>query len=160
MKLTFFLLAMAMSFWTGMFFSSFQEEGSVEESARVTGIGGIFFKAEDPAKLAHWYKTHLGIELRAGAKPGEPQMFEWREKDNPKTIGVTVWAPFRKDTKYFAPSRAPFMINYRVNNLDVMLRQLRAAGVRVDSKVSNEANGRFGWAMDPEGNRFELWEPK
>ena len=74
--------------------------------------------------------------------------------------GYTVWALFRSDTKYFAPSEAPFMINYRVRNLDRMLAQLRANGVTVEAKISEEFNGRFAWIVDPEGNKVELWEPK
>jgi predicted enzyme related to lactoylglutathione lyase len=117
---------------------------------RVTGIGGIFFKAKDAAALREWYRTHLGIEI-------DPSYggcaFAWREP------GCTVWSPFSADTTYFAPSLAPFLINYRVRDLDAMLAQLRKAGVQVDEKIEDGPEGRFGWAMDPEGNRFELWQP-
>ncbi len=113
---------------------------------RVTGIGGIFFKSEDPAKLSAWYREHLGITPDGGVVVFSGE-------------GMTVWSPFAKSTTYFAPSQAPFMINYRVTNLDAMLAQLRAAGVKVDDKVDDSEYGRFGWAMDPEGNRFELWQP-
>jgi catechol 2,3-dioxygenase-like lactoylglutathione lyase family enzyme len=113
---------------------------------RVIGIGGIFFKANDPAKLAAWYREHLGVELASfgGAVFGP--------------TGDTVWSPFPQDTTYFGSDR-PFMINYRVASLDRMLAQLRAAGVSVDEKVDRSEFGNFGWAIDPEGNRFELWEP-
>ncbi len=113
---------------------------------RVLGIGGVFFKSQNPAELRQWYATHLGIP---DAEFGH--MFEGE--------GQTVWAPFEHDTTYFAPSEKPFMINYRVENLERMLAQLRAANVWVDEKVEAFNYGKFGWAMDPEGNRFELWEP-
>jgi predicted enzyme related to lactoylglutathione lyase len=122
---------------------------------RVTGIGGIFFKAQDPEKLQAWYQQNLGIAPSADGTP----IFEWRERENPDALASTVWAPFPADTNYFEPSTAPFMFNYRVRNLDAMLAQLRAAGATVDEKMHVMEFGRFGWAMDPEGNRFELWEP-
>jgi len=122
---------------------------------RVTGIGGIFFKARDPRALSDWYKRHLGI---APAAHGQVA-FEWRDKENPDSVGMTIWAPFSQDTKYFAPSQAPFMINYRVRDLHALLAELRREGVTVDDKVDESEFGRFAWVMDPEGNRVELWEP-
>jgi len=118
--------------------------------ARVTGIGGVFFKARDRAALIAWYKEHLGLD------PSEhgSVAFQWGDPN-----GVTVWGPFEHDTDYFDPSTAPFMINYRVDDLDGLLAKLRAAGVTVDDKVEEYDYGRFGWIMDPEGNRLELWEP-
>jgi predicted enzyme related to lactoylglutathione lyase len=124
---------------------------------RVTGIGGIFIKARDPKVLAAWYSDNLGVPRADGAVP---PLFRWRDHDDPKQAGTTVWGLFRSDTKYFAPSTAPFMINYRVNNLDGLLVRLRAAGVTVEPKVVEDFNGKFGWVMDPEGNKIELWEPK
>ena len=121
---------------------------------RVTGIGGIFLKARDPRALSAWYREHLGVPIEegqtygvftAGAAGGGPEH--------------TVWSAFPADTTYFAPSAAPFMVNYRVADLDRMLAQLRAAGAAVDERVEALEYGRFGWASDPEGNRFELWEP-
>lgn len=122
---------------------------------RVTGIGGIFFKSPDPAALVAWYRDHLGIqpEWDAGAT------FTWRRDDDPEQHGTTVWSAFPADTRYFEPADRPFMINYRVADLDAMLAQLRAAGVQVDERVEESEYGRFGWAMDPHGNRFELWQP-
>ena len=120
---------------------------------RVTGIGGVFFKAEDPARLRTWYRENLGIE---GDDWGT--FFKWHEDPRAAT-GGTVWAPFPRDTTYFAPSQASLMINFRVKDLDAMLEQLRTRGATVDEKIQVEPNGRFGWGMDPEGNRFELWEP-
>ena len=122
-------------------------EDQEDQVEHVTGIGGIFFKCKDPKALTAWYKTHLGIE--PGADGGV--MFT--------DGGPTVWAPFPNDTKYFGPGPAPIMINYRVANLDRMLAQLTAAGVAVDPKRDSAPYGKFGWATDPEGNRFELWEP-
>lgn len=120
----------------------------------VTGIGGIFFKAKDPAKLQDWYVANLGFQA---ADYGV--QFEWREKDARRTVGSTTWGVFPETTTYFDPTSAPFMINYRVSDLDGVLARLRAAGATVDDKVQDEGYGRFGWAIDPEGNRFELWEP-
>ncbi len=119
---------------------------------RVTGIGGIFFKARDPEGIKRWYQQHLGIKDPGGLS------FAWRHADDPERKGHTVWAPFSADTKYFAPSQAPFMINYRVADMDRLLAQLRQEGVEIDRREDSEY-GRFAWIMDPEGNRIELWEP-
>ena len=130
--------------------------------ARVTGIGGVFFKAQDPTQLSAWYQKHLGIASGGDevvAFPDGTVTFHWRERGNPDRVGYTVWGPFRQDTNYFEPSTKPFMLNFRVDDLDGMLTQLRRAGVQVDDKVEAYEYGRFGWAMDPEGNRIELWEP-
>ena len=124
---------------------------------RVTGIGGVFLKARDPKALGVWYKEKLGIPLR---DDGEWALLQWREREDPERVGTTVWSLFPSDSAYFAPSQAPFMINYRVRDLDRMLAQLRAQDVAVDSKVAEEFNGRFAWVVDPEGNKIELWEPK
>ena len=123
---------------------------------KVNGIGGIFFKSDDAPALRDWYRDHLGIHVDdyGGAS------FEWREKENPDVVAMTVWSPFPSTTKYFEPTRAPFMINYRVSDLDAMLAQLRSAGAVVEEKIEDTDYGRFGWATDPEGNRFELWQPK
>lgn len=119
---------------------------------KVTGIGGVFFKARDPQALAEWYNKNLGVPIDAGQSYG---MFTAGAGD------MTVWSTFPADTKYFGgDGSASSMLNYRVSNLDAMLEQLRAAGATVDEKVEDYDYGRFGWATDPEGNRFELWEPK
>lgn len=118
----------------------------------VLGIGGIFFKARDPQALAAWYRDHLGVPVEAGQTYGTLAAHAAGDK--------TVWSTFPVDTKYFGPNSAPLMLNYRVRNLDAMLAQLRAAGVKVEDRVEDYDYGRFGWATDPEGNRFELWEPK
>jgi predicted enzyme related to lactoylglutathione lyase len=122
---------------------------------RVTGIGGIFFRAPDPAALVAWYRDHLGIEPHWEAGT----VFAWRRAEAPDEHGTTVWSAFPEDTTYFGPGPQSFMINYRVDDLDAMIAQLRAAGAWVDEKVEESEYGRFGWAKDPEGNRFELWQP-
>ena len=122
---------------------------------RATGIGGIFFKAENPEKLGAWYAAHLGLPVESWGG----FQFHWRQDDAPEHRGYTAWSIFKGDTRYFDPSAKPFMINYRVENLDAVLEALRSEGVAVDPKVEESEYGRFGWAMDPEGNRIELWEP-
>jgi catechol 2,3-dioxygenase-like lactoylglutathione lyase family enzyme len=113
---------------------------------KVTGIGGVFFKAENADALRSWYREKLGIDV-------DPS---WGGAQ----FGDTVWTIFPSSTKHFDPSRKPYMFNYRVRNLDAMLAQLRAAGAKVEDKIDDTDYGRFAWAMDPEGNRIELWEPK
>lgn len=122
---------------------------------RVTGLGGVFFKADDAEKLYAWYEKHLGIKRH----PVDGVMFRWRHETAPEKPGMTVWSVFKKDTKYFEPSQANFMLNYRVANLDQLLEALKAEGVWIDEKREDSEYGRFAWIMDPEGNRIELWEP-
>lgn len=122
---------------------------------RVTGIGGIFFKAKDPKALGAWYRDHLGI----GVEEWGGAAFRWASPDNPSGTGTTIWSPFKEDTAYFAPSATSFMINYRVADLHALLAQLRAEGCDVDAKVEESEYGKFGWVIDPEGNKIELWEP-
>jgi predicted enzyme related to lactoylglutathione lyase len=111
---------------------------------KVTGIGGTFFRARDPDALKAWYTEHLGLPDAVFQSPA----------------GMLVWAPFDMDTDYFGPSGQQWMLNYRVDDLDAVLERLRTAGVEVlDKSHDQEGVGRFGWAVDPEGNRFELWEP-
>jgi catechol 2,3-dioxygenase-like lactoylglutathione lyase family enzyme len=124
-----------------------------EKMEEVTGIGGIFFKARDPARMAAWYRDHLGVPNKGGYAD-----FLWRLHDQPDEVGHTAWALFPTDTDYFGSGTAPFMINYRVSDLDRMIEQLRAAGVTID-KVDDSDYGRFAWISDPEGNRIELWQP-
>ena len=121
---------------------------------RVTGLGGIFFKAKDPKALYEWYRKHLGVE---SAPDGSGAM--WRDADHPEIPGCNVFAIFPAETTYFAASQSSFMVNFRVENLDELLQALREEGVEVDSKVEEHEYGKFGWIMDPEGNRIELWEP-
>ena len=121
---------------------------------RVTGIGGVFFKSKDPEKLYAWYEKHLGIK-RDPAAGGVS--FRW---DQDKAgAGMTAWAIFPDTTKYFQPSRANLMINYRVADIDALLEVLRQEGVEIDPHREDFDYGRFAWIMDPDGNRLELWEP-
>ena len=122
---------------------------------RVTGIGGIFFKARDPDALRAWYRSHLGIKVEEWGGAA----FRWNAADNPKGEGTTIWNIMASDSDYLAPSTSPFMINYRVDNLHQLVAALRAEGCAVDDKVDESEYGKFGWVMDPEGNRVELWEP-
>ena len=122
---------------------------------RVMGIGGIFFKATDKASLTAWNRDNLGVAVDqqwGGAT------FPWRE-NNPEGDAHTVWSPFAADTSYFAPSTKDFMVNFRVADLDAMLAQLRKNGCEVDDKVEDSEYGKFGWVMEPDGNRVELWQP-
>jgi predicted enzyme related to lactoylglutathione lyase len=118
----------------------------------VLGIGGVFFKARDPQALAAWYREHLGVPVESG------QTYATLKSSGADE--TTVWATFPNDTQYFGSSTSTFMVNFRVRNLDAMLDQLHAAGATVDERTEDHDYGRFGWATDPEGNRFELWEPR
>lgn len=120
---------------------------------RVTGIGGVFFKAKDPAKLRAWYKTHLGIAVQSWGGAS----FDWVDAKGEPTKGSTAW--FVSKGANFAPSTAPFMINYRVADLRGLLQVLREEGCEVLDKVEESEFGLFGWVMDPEGNKVELWQP-
>jgi len=118
---------------------------------RATGIGGIFFKATNPKELAAWYEKHLGIEF--GGKVYADFQFQEREK------GWTAFSLFEADTKYFEPSAKQYMINLRVENLDELLKVLREEGVHVFDETEDGDYGKFGWILDPEGNKIELWQP-
>lgn len=122
---------------------------------RVTGIGGIFFHAKDPAALRAWYQTHLGIDVQdwGGAA------FSWADSAGNPTRGTTVWSIGPAGGKQFAPSQAPFMINYRVADLAALLAALRQEGCEVLDKTDDSEFGKFGWVIDPEGNKVELWQP-
>ena len=123
--------------------------------ARVTGIGGVFFKSRgDHAALADWYQKHLGIPL----EPWGGAVLRWPD-DKADDKGLTVWSVAKSDTKWFAPSDASFMINYRVDDLAELLASLRAAGVEVVGGPESAENGKFAWIADPDGNKVELWEP-
>ena len=157
MKATFVVLVFVLGFVSGQIAVAQKPSSSAVPAERVTGIGGIFIKAREPKVLAAWYSDNLGVPRANGAIP---PLFQWRDHDDPQRVGNTVWGLFPSETKYFAPSTATFMINYRVNNLDRLLARLRAAGITVEPKVVEDFNGKFGWVMDPEGNKIELWEPK
>ena len=122
---------------------------------KVTGIGGIFFKCQDPKKIKEWYKTHLGLDTNDyGAT------FEWREDGDPTKKGSTTWSPFTDKTKYFEPSSKDFMINYRVENLEALVEDLKKEGVTVVDTIETYDYGKFVHILDMEGNKIQLWEPK
>lgn len=135
---------------------------------RVSGIGGVFFKARNPEETALWYEEHLGIQMepvgpgidgRVGQTQERSATFQWRHLENPDKVGMTVWAAFPESTRYFSPGKASFMINYRVADLDALLEALREEGVSIDDHRADFDYGRFAWITDPEGNRIELWQP-
>jgi predicted enzyme related to lactoylglutathione lyase len=121
---------------------------------RVIGIGGIFFKTEDREAMRTWYSQHLGIKSETWGAT-----FDWLRDDDEKAKTYTAWSPFKKDTPYFAPSEKPFMINYQVENLHELLAILRKEGVHVFDETEESEFGKFGWILDPEGNKIELWQP-
>lgn len=122
---------------------------------RVTGIGGIFFQAKDPVALRAWYKDHLGIDVQAWGGAA----FTWADGEGNPTRGTTVWSIGASTGNQFAPSTSPFMINYRVDDLAGLLQALRNEGCEVLEKTDDSEYGKFGWIMDPEGNKVELWQP-
>jgi predicted enzyme related to lactoylglutathione lyase len=122
---------------------------------RVTGIGGIFMTAKDPKALCDWYKKHLGIDVQ----PWGGAAFDWTDSEGNPTKGTTAWSIGPADGKHFAPSKSTFMVNYRVEDLAGLLKALREEGCNVLDKTDDSEYGKFGWVMDPEGNKVELWEP-
>ena len=130
--------------------------GTRDMMAKVTGIGGVFFKSTgDRTALAAWYQEHLGMMLEdfGGA------ILRWPE-DTASDRGLTVWHVAASDSKWFSPSQSSFMINYRVDDLDALLEQFRARDVKIVQGPESHENGKFAWIMDPDGNKVELWEPK
>ena len=122
---------------------------------RVTGIGGVFIKARDPKALAVWYDRHLGFSFGENLYVS----FKWVNENNPAVPGNTIFSFFKQDSKYFEPSASPFMINFRVKDLKALLGKLKEEGVQIIGDIQEEEYGKFGWIMDPEGNKIELWEP-
>ena len=123
--------------------------------ARITGIGGVFFKSKsDHKSLSAWYERHLGLRL----EPWGGAMLKWPE-DKAGDEGVTVWNVAEKDTQWFSPSESSFMINYRVDDLDGLVAQLRKDGIAILKGPDSDENGSFAWLLDPDGNKVELWQP-
>jgi len=122
---------------------------------RVTGIGGIFLTAKDPGALRAWYKRHLGIDVQDWGGTA----FRWVDDAGTPVGGTTVWSIAGSPNEYFAPSKSPFMVNYRVADLQGLLQMLRAEGCQVMDKTDDSEYGKFGWVIDPEGNKVELWQP-
>lgn len=121
---------------------------------KVTGFGGLFFKAADAQKSRNWYAEHLGIPMESWGV-----MFPWLEKENPEKEGYTVFSPFKHDTDYMSPSTQPFMINFRVDDLHALLAQLKKEGIECIGEPYEDDFGKFGWILDPDGVKIELWEP-
>ncbi|WPU96345.1 VOC family protein [Mucilaginibacter sabulilitoris] len=155
-KLIFILLLIVISFGSGFAFKAALTTSTRQTAGlkRVTGIGGIFFKCKDPAKVRAWYQTHLGLHTNQyGA------VFEWRQGADTLKKGFTQWSPFAEKTTYFEPSGKDFMINYRVENLAELIVQLKKEGVAVLDTMETVDYGKFVHIMDIEGNKIELWQP-
>ena len=157
MKILLLTLVLAMAFSFGFASKTLltqQNNLNTTKMGKVTGIGGVFFKCKDAKKISAWYKTHLGMETNDyGAN------FEWREDKDPSKKGSTQWSPFSETTKYFEPSTKDFMINYRVENLEALVAQLKTEGVTVVDQIETYDYGKFIHIMDIEGNKVQLWEP-
>ena len=148
--------ALTLSFGLGFAFNNLIKATSNHEAkiGRVTGLGGIFFKCKDPANMNAWYKAHLGINTNQyGA------VFEWRHATDSTKKGFTNWNPFKLTTKYFGPSNQDFMIDYRVDNLAVLVENLKKEGVTIADTMQTANYGKFIHIVDVEGNKVELWEP-
>lgn len=122
---------------------------------RVTGIGGVFFTAKDPVALCAWYKRHLGIDVQEWGGAA----FPWVDAKGDPVKGTTAWSIGAAGGDLFAPSKSNFMVNYRVDDLAALLQALKAEGCNVLEKVDDSEYGKFGWVLDPEGNKVELWQP-
>ena len=148
------ILALAISFGFGFAYHSILINQEQTKMKRVTGIGGIFFKCKDPENIKQWYKIHLGFDTDPyGTK------FEWRQPEDSTKKGYTIWSPFPEKTDYFEPSTKDFMINYRVENIEALVEELKKEGVTVLDKIETYDFGKFVHILDPEGNKIELWEP-
>lgn len=155
-KRIFITLSLLASFGLGFAFKSMTTKTTNDEPPmkKVTGIGGIFFKCKDPQKVREWYQTNLGLNTnKYGA------VFEWRQGDDTTKKGFTQWSPFNEKTKYFEPSTKEFMINYRVENMEALIAELKKNGVTVVDTIQTVEYGKFVHILDIEGNKLELWEP-
>jgi predicted enzyme related to lactoylglutathione lyase len=155
-KIILMTLALAASFCFGFAFKSITANNSYNNTnlKKVTGIGGIFFKCKDPKKVREWYQTHLGLNTNQyGA------VFEWYQGADSTKKGFSQWSPFKETTKYFEPSTKNFMINYRVENLEALVAELKKEGVALADTIQTFDYGKFIHLMDIEGNKIELWEP-
>ena len=156
-KIAVLIIALTASFCLGYAYNSIVSN-TLDNSTklkRVTGIGGIFFKCKDPKKMREWYSIHLGLKTNDyGA------VFEWRQGTDTLQKGFTQWSPFTEATTYFEPSKKDYMINYRVENLEWLVEQLKNEGVTILDKIESFDYGKFVHILDGEGNKVELWEPK
>ena len=149
-------LALATSFSMGFTFKTILSDKTNDspKMKRVTGIGGIFFKCKNPAKTREWYKIHLGFNTdQYGTN------FEWRQASDSTKKGFTQWSPMNDSTKYFEPSTKDFMINYRVEDLEALVKELKKEGVTIVDTIETYDYGKFVHIMDIDGNKIELWEP-
>jgi len=155
-RTTLIVLLITTSFLFGFAFKTIISNHKTEPSnmKKVTGIGGIFFKCKDPKAVNEWYKTHLGFETTPYGTS-----FEWRDIDDNSKKGLTQWNPFPETTKYFDPSEKEFMINYRVENLEALVEELKKQNVTIVDKIETYDYGKFVHILDLEGNKIELWEP-
>jgi len=154
-KITLITLALATSFCFGFAFKSITTSNPNNAKVkRVTGIGGIFFKCKDPKKVREWYQIHLGLNTNQYGT-----VFEWYQGADSAKKGFSQWSPFKETTKYFEPSTKEFMINYRVENLEALVEELKKEGVTVTDTLQKVGYGKFVHIMDLEGNKIELWEP-
>lgn len=154
-KIFLITLALATSFCFGFAFNTIITNHSTNNTKmkRVTGIGGIFFKCKDPGKMREWYQAHLGLKTNEYGS-----VFEWYQGADSTKKGFSQWSPFKETTKYFEPSAKEFMINYRVENLEALVEELKKEGVTVCDSVEIYDYGKFVHIMDMEGNKIELWE--
>lgn len=150
------LLAAASFFLLGFAFKSVLSPPQTNSATmkKVTGIGGIFFKCKDPKKVREWYATHLGLQTNEYGS-----VFEWYQGADNTKKGFSQWSPFSETTKYFEPSAKEFMINYRVENMEALVEELKKNGVTVLDSIETYDYGKFVHILDPEGNKIELWEP-
>ena len=154
-KVALITLALATSFCFGFAFKSVTTDhtNANTKTKRVTGIGGIFFKCKDPKKVREWYQTHLGLNTNQYGT-----VFEWFQGADSTKKGFSQWSPFKETTKYFEPSTKEFMINYRVENLELLVEELKKEGVAITDTLQTFDYGKFIHIMDVEGNKIELWE--
>lgn len=157
-KTSLLLLIIAASFISGFAFKTIilNDNNNPTAMKKVTGIGGVFFKSKDPKKMAEWYKDNLGLDTN----PYGGATFEWYEGTDSTKKAQTQWQPFAENSKYFEPSTKEFMINYRVDNLEALVQELKKNGVTIVDKIESFDYGKFIHIVDLEGNKIELWEPK
>lgn len=155
-KTSLLILIIATSFCFGFAFKTIisKQPGRQTTIKKVTGIGGVFFKCKDPGKVREWYKTNLGLNTNQyGA------VFEWYQGGDSTKKGFLQWSPFKETTKYFEPSTKEFMINYRVENMEALLAELKKNGVTITDTIQSVEYGKFVHILDIEGNKLELWQP-
>ena len=125
-----------------------------KKKGKITGLGGVFFKCKDPQAMRDWYNKNFGL---SNDKYGHP--FVWKKHEAPEQNGYTVWNPFDDNSDYFKPSKQKYMINYRVENIEELMKNLKKADITIVGEIESFDYGKFGWILDPEGNKIELWEP-